>query len=160
MVLGLLMPRIVNGQLLQRSVVRPLGAESRFEAVTMSLAAGTTQDFVWTPTLGDIILLERVWIDGSPFNSADDRNNVTFEIYAMNRKPESVADARSGTRVLPIRFKDILTRNGLSGPNWHLQYDVGKWYEIPTLRFAFWASGNPAGTINLQVGFQYQVSEV
>ena len=154
------MAKVISSQFLERAATRPLGSESRFEAITMSLAPGTSQDFVWTPTLGDIVLLQKIWIDGTPFDALDDRKNVTFEIHAMNRKPESIADARSGIRVIPIRFKDILTRNGLSGPIWHLEYNVFKWYDLTTLRFVLWASGSVVGVVNIQVGFQYMVSEV
>lgn len=154
------MAHLVNGQLLRRTATRPAGAESRFVAVAMSIAQGDDEDFVWTPPLGDIVMLERVWIDGSPFNSADDRINLTFEIHAMNREPENIPEARSGIRVIPIMFKNAVTRNGLSGPNWHLEYSIGTWYDIPSLRFVFYASGIATGVINLQVGYQYQVSEV
>ena len=154
------MAEIVNDQLLRRAVTRPLGAESRFVAVAMSIPAGGGSDFVWTPMLGDMIFLQHVWIVGQPFDAADFHKNITFELNAVNHKPNSEAEARAGEIVLPVFFKDAATRFSLGGSVWQIDYSINRFFEMPSLRFTLFSIGIVTGVVNVQVAFQYMLSEV
>ncbi len=154
------MAKIVNGQLLERAAVRPLGAESRFVVIALSISSVDFESFVWTPILGDRVFLQHVWIDGQTVDVADFHNNITFELNAVNDKPKTVAEARTGELVLPIFFKDAVTRFSLGGSIWQLDYSINKFFEGPSLRFALFVIGVVTGVVRVQVAFQYMISEV
>lgn len=154
------MAKIVSPGRPARGVVSPLGVESRFVAIFFTADKTGVTGFSFTPSLGDRVWLDHVWIWGHPRNAVDFYDQVFFEVYKLIKQPANKADILAGERVLPAYHQTAPSIWGLGYGVWSMDFNLGRWFDGPTLRFAMYGEGLFTDNINMHAAFRCIMSEV
>lgn len=153
------MAKVFGSQSLRRRVLRPLGVEFNFVAITFTADKAGAFRFSFTPRLGDHVWLEHIWIWGHPRNAVDYYDQVYFEIYKVTKEPTARADILAGQNVLPLYYQTAPTRWGLGYGVWSMDFSIGRWFDGPALRFAMYGEGLFTDHINMHAAFRFMTPE-
>lgn len=154
------MPKLFGSHALGRSVLRPLGVEFNFVAIAFTADMAGATDWSFTPSLGERVWLEHIWVWGHPRNAVDFYDQVFFEVYKVTKPPTNKADIQAGENVLPKFNKTSVTVWGLGYGVWSQDFSIGRWFEGPALRFAMYGEGIFTDHINMHAAFRYMKPEV